>query len=246
MNIFILHQNPKSFSKYRKKLLSDFNQIKLIELYKFKIEEISLPSTEGYHLTQATYFRLFLENFIPKNIEDIIYLDGDVYANNDLGVILNEEISNFKNSGNPVGAKNVNHFNKMKKNYFNAGVMFINTNKWTKVGVIEKFKEIVSKQERFKNWDQDILNLLFPKFYILPEQLNAELNLKGLTKIQIKNMIDNNYLIHYSGKNKPWSTKGFILNGSKPFFKLVKLDFYNLTFIILNLKKIINSILKEN
>ena len=46
----------------------------------------------NYHLSIASFFRLFIADFVPKEVEKIIYLDADLIINTDLHELYNIDI----------------------------------------------------------------------------------------------------------------------------------------------------------
>lgn len=45
-------------------------------------------------------------------------------------------------------------------NYFNAGVMFINTSEWKKNNITQKALEMINSGKVYRYADQDVLNIL--------------------------------------------------------------------------------------
>lgn len=239
INIHIIHNEPASFDYFKNMLTKEFKNLKSISIYKFK-NTFKLPNASNSHLTEATYYRLLIEDYLPNNLEIILYLDGDVLGLKNLTKDLNIEVDDFKKSKMIISAKNVNYNNSMGRDYFNAGVMLIDFRKWKLFNVKSKFLKIIKNKDNFKFWDQDILNEIFPEFKYLNPILNEESS---------NSPPDNTLLFHYSGKNKPWSIKGLIEQNSiifyefllksnyQPKFKIKKIDKY--IFIIKNIKNII-------
>ena len=68
VNIFIIHKDPKSFEPQINRLNSNFKNLNL-SIYKFEIENFEFPNVEGKHVSEATYYRLFIDNLIPRDID---------------------------------------------------------------------------------------------------------------------------------------------------------------------------------
>ena len=77
INLYIIHENPESFESIEKRLLT-YGEINEIHMYKFEDKGYDFPNLQGSHVSQATYFRLFIENYLPNNIEYLTYIDADV------------------------------------------------------------------------------------------------------------------------------------------------------------------------
>ena len=103
--------NPESFDIY-KDILKNYKNISLY-FYKFNNKDnVQLPLKEFDHISEATYYRLFIEQHLPVNLREILYVDADVFC-----------INNVEN-------KYIHIFNEMDKSKFtiaarNDGVLKI-------------------------------------------------------------------------------------------------------------------------
>ena len=52
--------------------------LKKIIIHKFKYKINDFPNLGYGHVSEATYYRLFLSEFIDEEVEYLIYLDADV------------------------------------------------------------------------------------------------------------------------------------------------------------------------
>jgi len=206
VNLYILHDNPRLFEKYKTKL-KKYKNLNKIEIYKFEDTNYDFPNLNNSHVSYATYFRMFISNYLPQDIDFLIYLDADILCLSNPRFVLDEEINKLKNSDNVLTGLNeeVSTLHKQKlglKNnrYFNAGLIIINYQKWSKPETIENFLNIMnSKFANIEFWDQDILNIYFDgKFSNLPINLNyISPDGKALYEKQIN-------FLHFAGSNKPW------------------------------------------
>ena len=206
VNLYILHDNPRLFEKYKTKL-KKYKNLNKIEIYKFEDTNYDFPNLNNSHVSYATYFRMFISNYLPQYIDFLIYLDADILCLSNPRFVLDEEINKLKNSDNVLTGLNeeVSTLHKqrlgLKNNrYFNAGLIIINYQKWSKPETIENFLNIMnSKFANIEFWDQDILNIYFDgKFSNLPINLNyISPDGKALYEKQIN-------FLHFAGSNKPW------------------------------------------
>ena len=115
-----------------------------LEIYKFNEDIKKFPNLEDNHISEATYYRFFIDNYLDTSIENIIYLDCDIICLNIPEKILYELITKTQTSEYTIAAsteyiksretKEVFNRLEMESNsYFNAGVMVINVNKWIKI-----------------------------------------------------------------------------------------------------------------
>jgi len=211
-DIHIIHKDPASFSKLLQKIKKHKN-LSNIYIYKFN-KNMDFPKLEESHVSEATYYRIFISDYLDENIKNLIYLDADTLVVNN---IESELVSIFKDlnmSDNIIAAKtdiNLSEHSKRltgNEKYFNAGVMFINYQKWLSnnclEGLLFKMKEI---QNEIIFWDQDVLNAYFDGGYL---EINDSHNYKvdvddsNQGKLDIKNI----KILHYVGKSKPWTVRG--------------------------------------
>jgi len=241
IRIFIVHKNPESFEKY-KSLIDKKSKLSSLVVYKFDKKNIDFPNIEEAHVSEATYYRFFINEYLPKDIEEVFYLDADIICNNDPSVHYKNFLLELNKSKHIIAVKTEwkddftvdgyhDEFYRLdltSKKYFNAGVMLINLNRWRNSNVQEK---LIEEQKKLKGkillWDQDVLNSFFDGRYLeLDGFLNHNLDIFVSSKIkntfikEIDEKILNKIIfIHYSGKSKPWSVKGAIHPSSNLYHK---------------------------
>lgn len=215
INIFIVHEDPESFKSIEQKLLS-YKQINSINIYKFEDKSYDFPNLEGSHVSYATYFRLFIENYLPKNIEYITYIDADVICINNPVSHINKTINKMKDKGFNIagrveGTEDISkeyfeYLGFSGKEYFNAGVVVINFQNWINQNMTKSLLKIMDeKYSRITYWDQDVLNSYYSgNFLHLDRHLNFNLDLDEYSKESFENIKKNVIFIHYSGNGKPW------------------------------------------
>ena len=81
-NFFVIHKNPATLNQLIANVNFEHSNINELKIYKFKEEIKEFPNLENNHISEATYYRFFLDNYINKNIENIIYLDCDIICLN--------------------------------------------------------------------------------------------------------------------------------------------------------------------
>lgn len=226
INIYIIHKSPESFYKY-KLSLQDIDNIKNIELFKFKRDISNYPNLKNKHVSEATYYRIFISEYLPKNLEEIIYLDSDVFCINNSNQMIDNIFNVLKDSNKIISAhteiikkskdhdlfKNLEMQNKM---YFNAGVMFIDYQKWIKSVDIDRLLEYIQTyKDKIIFWDQDILNKYFDGEYT---ELDKSMNYTMQEHLSLDTLRKNAYFIHFSGNHKPWTIEGGVEKSSKIYF----------------------------
>ena len=220
INIHIIHKNKTSFDSFAKKLSSD-SKLSSINIYQFDNKNIEFPRIEDTHISEATYYRLYLDKYLPDNIDNIIYVDGDVLCTNEPDIEFNNIFNSMKKEMYYLSAKTDELREEknedidwdgilMKGNkYFNAGVLFIDYQKWLSNDIFNKLqKRQININDKLYFWDQDILNSFFDGNYLeLEEKFNYRVGLDNSNQ-KYKETKENSILIHYQGSWKPWSIRG--------------------------------------
>lgn len=236
LNLILLHKDPKSFesNKLYKSIVKN-DKINSIQLIKFMKTKVNFPKIDNSHVSEATYYRLYISEHIPE-VKNLIYLDPDVICLNDPINNLKDELFKLNNSEFEVAAfteyrrdlKNNDLFNDLLiegNKIFNAGILLIDFEKWNDNQLTDKLISRLSMiEEKIKFWDQDVLNSYFNSKYLELEEkfnykINTDLGYKEQFSIEIfKENVKNVIFIHYSGKFKPWSVKG-VLHSSSFFYQ---------------------------
>ena len=197
--------------------------INSIKVFQYENSGIDLPNLNNSHVSEATYYRLFIENYLPKDIEEIVYIDADIICLSDPLIRINEIFLEMKNENKHIGALTEfykddyfkSHFERLSlksKNYFNAGVMLINIKFWKNNKLQDKFLQLIENHRKvIKFWDQDILNSYFDgNYFELDSSLNYKVNLtmKDYSNNFTKKELDKIVFLHYAGSFKPWTVRG--------------------------------------
>jgi lipopolysaccharide biosynthesis glycosyltransferase/glycosyltransferase involved in cell wall biosynthesis len=214
LNIFILESQLKNHSK---KLLQKQLQSLRIKITFITISEEVLQESQfnvSRHITQETYYRLFIEKYLPKNISKILYLDSDILVQGDISELWNMGFEDsmmlacqdtvVKTVGSSFG---INEYQKLgmsgKEPYFNAGVLLIDLEKWREKHTSEKILDyILSSKKMLQLHDQEAMNAtLHNEWKMIPQEWNYFIN--SDEKIAFPK------LIHFANNpheriNKPW------------------------------------------
>lgn len=168
--------------------------------------------------------RLVLDKFLPKDIEKVLYLDGDTIVRGSLNELWNLNIDDYI-----LGASiepTVDRTRKINlglenKPYFNAGVLLVNLNKWRTLGASKMILDYYKKNngKLFAN-DQDAINgalsdliyTLLPKynfyniFYQYPYSFLCKLMkpVQYIKEEDFKDCVKEPVIIHYLGEERPW------------------------------------------
>lgn len=226
IDIFIIH-NDENFEKKIPQKINKHKNLNLLNFYSFQETGYHFPNIPNTHVSEATYYRLFIENYLPKTLDRLVYLDADIVCLKNPIPYLNQELDKLEKSQSLVAARTevlkrevdkryVNNSDtpwvrlSINEEYFNAGIMLINFKKWIEEGYTSKFltklKELNSK---IIMWDQDVLNAVINGGY---SKLSLFFNFKDndLESRKDKNTYNFEDIIfyHFAGSGKPWKTNG--------------------------------------
>ena len=213
--IHIIHNQDLNNNDFPEAIQLHSNLSKILS-YKFNDNDNYFPNLENNHISAATYYRLFIDKYISKEIDSLIYLDADTICIEDPLIKFEAIMDELDNSSFTIAARteklaNDNNAKRIgvKGNYFNAGVLCIDMNKWRKhnvsIKLVEKMNDL---NEKIINWDQDVLNSYFNGQYLdLDEELNFNSTNYGPNK-SFK-------ILHFIGSKKPWYLSGMFKNSSE-------------------------------
>lgn len=222
IEIHILASNLSKDSIYKlkkcciNKCSIDINEVN--DIYNFNNLKI-----ENLHVSTSALFKFLIPD-IFKDIDKILYLDGDIIVKGDIGKIWNENINGvYAAVVKDMKAMTYNppQTQKLKINhtsYFNTGVILYNLKKMREDNIC---KELIEYRKNGKNYfmDQDAFNVVLKeKVKYLPFEYNVISSVMGyfkideiiryydLKKYNSKNDInDNALIIHLASPYKPWN-----------------------------------------
>lgn len=175
-----------------------------------------------------------------KELDKVIYMDGDTIVLKDLSELYNIDITNEYASVSKDGIyyrfpKEMKEMGLDKRGfYFNSGVMLYNLKKQRDDDIISQLEEYIKTHEDFYG-DQDVLNVVFgDKLKLMSYRYNCistffEADDLGFLKQffgeelpdRTFNIYENSTIIHYAG-DKPWQD-----NYQPKYLKELWFRFYN-------------------
>lgn len=201
-----------------------YYNMSLINLPKLPIGQ----SGQRPNISKEAFYRLFISEVLPQNIEKVIYLDCDIIIEDSLKALWETDIDDYAVGVVPdYENNNVQITNRLgydlEYGYFNSGVLLINLRYWRENDIPQHFTDYINN--RFAELvfhDQDVLNYFF---YNKKKVLNIRYNFQTTFLFKIRNIsyryfeeIDDAFLhpciIHYT-EDKPW-----YINSSNPMRSL--------------------------
>lgn len=178
------------------------------------------PIRDGDHVSLATYYRLLLPAFLPKNVQKVLYLDGDMLCFSSLRGLYDINIKDYS----LAASYDSQCFNSERKRlidlnnespYFAAGVLLVNLDYWRQNNIQKKTMDYIKDNAEKLLWhDQDVLNAVLEGTI---KQLDFRYNFyetyfKGPEKSSMSNKLwqevvlakKNICLLHFSQSEKPW------------------------------------------
>ena len=178
------------------------------------------PISDRY--PKEMYYRLFAAQYLPQELDRILYLDPDLVVINSLRSLYEVDFGdNLFAAASHIESRTFKNFNRRRLHlseqarYINSGVMMMNL---SLLRTQQDPQQIYQFIEEHKNTlllpDQDVVNALYadrtifldPLIYNLGEKY---LRLKNLhlpkeEKLGIHWVRQHTAIIHYYGRNKPW------------------------------------------
>lgn len=168
----------------------------------------------------ATYYRLFLSELLPNDINRVLYLDGDIIVMDSLNELWATDMHDKAIAAVPDSYNNkIEHYNRLHypqpMGYFNAGVLLINLDYWRTNKVVSAFCQYASaRHDSLYCHDQDILNYVFRDCKIV---LPLRYNMLNEYWFQTRHSVvswefesqmlygqQHPAIIHFTGLPKPW------------------------------------------
>ncbi len=172
-------------------------------------------------ISLATYYRCFLSEILPEEVERVIYLDCDILVLRPLDEFFNLPLGNQPIAAvEDIASDDVARYSILaypqEDSYFNAGVFLADLSLWRKENVsgqcVDYYRE---HPERIIYNDQDLLNSVFHNRKLLvPLKWNVQdAFYRPLKKLQnksdeMKQTLRTPTILHFTNK-KPWNYDNF-------------------------------------
>lgn len=197
-----------------------------VELHWVDVEPSALESLPVWgRMSATTYARLLLPTLLPPSIDRVIWLDCDMIIRADLGALwthpldgcaalaVQDMIVPYVSCTDGIAQYEALGLEPQAE-YFNAGIMVVNLDRWRADDVPRRVLEYLHTHAReVVYWDQEGLNAVLagdwgaldPRWnqnagvagrsYYRPEHLDGE---------TYQRVVEDPWIIHFSGNLKPW------------------------------------------
>lgn len=220
LSVFILHDGSieqQNFNKYNL-IFEEFKNCKIKFIKIAKDEFADFPLNRNY-ISFTTYFRLRIYDFIPSDIDKILYIDCDTIINKNIVELWKTELNeNLLAAADDEGG--ITQIRRLRLpdtyRYFNAGVILFNVKQMRNEKIYNKFvSNYFLNRYAITLQDQDILNLTCVnrvKYIDLAWNSNSRLYRfneleRAYNDETAKNAAFCPFILHFTDKDKPWQEK---------------------------------------
>jgi lipopolysaccharide biosynthesis glycosyltransferase len=188
---------------------SDLDRLKKLTVYQNIIIKIyyldinvfkNLPTTLAW--SYATYYRFIMGKVLYGVVDRVLYIDADILCIGPLAELKNIAMNdNIVLAISEEGQFSVKRLGLQQGKYFNAGVLYIDINKWNDGQIAEQAVKLLQENpEKYTYLDQDVLNILLDgKTCFIDRKWNYLYDMRKMNSELPKGII----FIHFIG-DKPW------------------------------------------
>ena len=206
----------KYLASFSNKYFIDIN-IYIIDSNYFK----NLPTTS--YISQATYNRFLIPLLLKGITSKVLYLDADIICLGNIKQIFNIKLDNItagviEESNNYVVQQQIKNLELQSNKYFNAGVLYINIDRWIERDINAKIINIINTRNNLEFMDQDILNIVLEDDCKYIDKIyNYTFDVRYKINRYVYDLPKNIVFLHYVGKFKPWQE--WCLHPAREFFR---------------------------
>ncbi len=177
------------------------------------------PTTDRY--PETIYYRILSHDYLPKELEKILYVDADILCLNDIKPLYDLDLEDkLYAAASHTSDSNISDLvNKFRlrnfeaEGYFNSGVLLMNLKKIRREVKRQDILNYIEKNSRILLLpDQDVLNALYGhRITLIPDQIynyDARYNVlyyaRSSGRWDLSWVITNTVFLHFCGRDKPW------------------------------------------
>ena len=189
-------------------LANDHFEIKLVDVSD-SLKSIKKDLPIRHYYSKTTYYRFFIAEMFQE-YDKALYIDSDTIVLGDISKLYNTDIGDsYLGACHEQAMVQVDVYGTYaervvgvcRHNFFNAGIMLINSKKFREKQVLKRFLKYLSEYNFIVTQDEDYLNLICKDHvYWLDQKWNTELakDLKYDYDVTTAN------ILHFIMVNKPW------------------------------------------
>ena len=209
-HIYVLHTNISDTMQEKMYAMQDDCFEVSFEDVTSYLESIADKLPIRHYYTKTTYFRLFIAEMFPQ-YDKVIYIDSDTVLQGDISKLYDTDIGdNYVGACHEQAMVQVDVYGTYcervvgvcRHNFFNAGVLLINTNRFRTSHVLDKFITLLGEYNFIVTQDEDYLNLICKDHvHWLDQRWNTELT-AGM--VYPYDPATEAHVLHFIMTNKPW------------------------------------------
>ncbi len=255
--LLVLNHNKDDESLLMSQIKEKSNfRLRFIDMQLYLSDENNSFFKTHSHFTSATYLRFFIPR-IFQNYSRVLYLDSDIVVRSSLIELFDTDLGdNYLAAARDPwvihsylkGSFKAYFENVLKieepTNYFNAGVLLFNLEKFKKSDFVHVLIETLKNVGTPKLVDQDILNIVFHnKVKLIDSKWNFTVHafkvpgiFKNLPVQTFENFYEsskNPHIIHYTSADKPWNSSNVFLRDqfwesakNSPYYHDIAMSFF--------------------
>lgn len=208
-HVYVLYTDISDEMKQKLLALGDENFEISFENVSEQLNLISKSLPLRHYYSKTTYYRLFIATMFPE-LDKAIYIDSDTIVLGDISKLYGIELGDKL-----VGACHEQAMEQIdvygtyveevigisRNEFFNAGILLLNTKAIRKFGVLDKFIYYLGVYDFIVTQDEDYLNLVCKDRVLwLDQKWNTEL----IEFFKYDYDITEANILHYIMVNKPW------------------------------------------
>lgn len=186
-----------------------------------KMQKLTFPKGKNRNdITRTTYYRLYLAELLPVELDKVLYLDGDVIVRHSLLPLWNTNVDEKAvAAASDCSSGCIEYYNRLKYpfelGYFNSGVLLVNLKYWREHQVLKDFNLYMENHaDSIRYWDQDVLNVVFcDKKVLIPLKYNLQhpflfekTDAYDYWKLEqeVLEAREDPCIVHFTARWKPW------------------------------------------
>lgn len=207
-------ENLECFKQFEK----DNVHIHILDVKRIGLDKFN---ENGYYVSSTALLKFDIADLIPE-FDKVLYIDGDVLVLHDLMGLYNIDISEYCVAAVPdMAAIDACHFDEHLpiRNYFNSGVMLLNTKLIRERNLKDELYDIKRKHPEYMCMDQDVFNdgfknqvlflppkynLMFYNFIVGKFSLERVNEFYNTDYCSYDEMEKDAWIVHLTNEKKPW------------------------------------------
>ncbi|HEY8037341.1 MAG TPA: glycosyltransferase family 8 protein [Methylobacter sp.] len=176
------------------------------------------------HISKMTYSRFLIPSIFPDTVSKVLYLDADLLVLDDLNALWETDLEGavlgaVKDALDTYVKSNEEAFAEVPRlkeiprvrNYFNAGVLLIDLDRWREEQISEKSLKYLAQHPTLPFADQDALNVICDGLW---KQVKARWNFQDHYEKRISDMNPDVRpgIVHFVTRFKPWKPSSASVN----------------------------------